>query len=274
MTTSTAPPLDTSRYPRVAAYLDAYCSGPGAGTENEPHAAELAFSIGRARVSQEPFTVATVDGFLPDPLYQDVLRDWPQLTLNPVNVGGGSAKHVGSRHSAGLQSWKPETVDTPDTWGSLARLTRSAPLTRALFTRFADVVEDNLAHPDVRNITQPGFRLWANQDRGQAEALGAHVDSLPKLLTIVLYLDLRGPTTDESTRRWGTTTYAIAPDEVETVSFSPNTGRTPAGHIYFRPNRAFIMPNCSSALHGVTGGEAGVTRRSLMWGYWLITSKS
>ncbi|MFD6563056.1 hypothetical protein [Micromonospora profundi] len=273
MTRSKPIPLDTSRYPRVAAYLDAYCDGPGAGTADEPHAAELAASIGDAQVSRQPFEIATVDDFLPADLYGDVLRDWPLLTLKPVNVGKTGSKHVGSRRSVGLQSWKPNTDDGDDTWARLARVARSAPLTRALFTRFADVIEGNLGHPDVRHITQPGFRLWANQDQGESEALGAHVDSLPKLLTIVLYLDLSGPTTNESSRRWGTTTYAIAPDEVPTVDFSPNAGRTPAGHVEFCPNRAFIMPNCSSALHGVAGGEADVTRRSLMWGYWLITPK-
>jgi hypothetical protein len=262
--------LDADRYPRVARFLQDYSAGPGVSTP----IADLSSDVGRCEVADAPFAAAAIDDFLPRDLYDNVLSEWTTLALKPVAVGQPDTKHVGSRHSFRLHNWKP-SVDAPSgVWDTISQIVRATPFVTSLFTRFADTVEANLAHRDLEGCTQAGFRLWANQDSGAAEALGAHVDSLPKLLTIVLYLDLSGPTTPASPRHWGTSFYEIEPDSVKTVDFSANAARTPAGNIEFRPNRAFVMPNTSHALHGVAGGEAGITRRSLMWGYWYTRPRT
>ena len=99
--------------------------------------------------------------------------------------------------------------------------------------------------------------------------MGAHVDALTKLLTIVIYLDLSGAITDGSPGLWGTALYGEDQSTAQPLQFTPNAGMPVARQIEFAPNRAFIMPNRAGALHGVGGGEAGVTRRTLMCGYYL-----
>ncbi|WBC01102.1 hypothetical protein [Micromonospora sp. WMMA1976] len=267
MTTTADRSLDRKQFPRVAAFLDAYAEGPGQNDDSV--AFDLRHTIDRAAVTTAPFEVATIDEFLPPELYNAVLDEWHTYDIKPVNLPG--SKYVGSRQGTRLMNWtRDEPGTSTATWGKLADVLRSASFTSALFTRFAPTVEANLSHPDVADAATAGFMMWANQDHGADEALGAHIDGLHKLLTIVLYLDLQGPTTPDSNRLWGTTLYDIEPDSLKTVDFSPNAAHRPAGVVEFRPNRAFVMPNSSNALHGVAGGQEGVTRRSLMWGYWFF----
>lgn len=268
MTATATPSIDAAKFPRVAAFLAGYAQGPGAVAASDT--VDFAPALARATVTDKPFVVATIDDFLPDDLYRSVLSEWDTIPLEPVTLSG--AEYVGSRKGAQLLRWTPDhiTDGTATTWDKVADAARSEALARALFTRFAPVVEANLAHPDLADAANPGFVLWANQDHGADEALGAHLDGGHKLLTIVLYLDLDGPTTPESNRLWGTALYDAEPGEVKPVEFSANASRNPAGHVEFRANRAFVMPNINHALHGVAGGQEGVTRRSLMWGYWYF----
>lgn len=270
MTTPAHPSLNPDQFPRVAAFLDKYAAGPGAVPTGD--LVDLVGSVQRAAVTYKPFATATIDNFLPADLYRAVLNDWHAVDLKPVNLPG--AEYVGSRRGAQLTRWTAEgdTEALTATWSRVADAVRSATFVRALFTRFASTVEANLAHPEVADAELPGFVLWANHDHGADEALGAHLDGLHKLLTIVLYLDLTGPRTPDSGRLWGTTLYDIEPDAIKPVEFSPNAHHEPAGYVEFRPNRAFVMPNINKALHGVAGGQEGVTRRSLMWGYWAFGS--
>jgi hypothetical protein len=270
MTAATHRSIDLDQFPEVAAFLDKYADGPGAVPAGD--VVDLAGTVERAAVTDKPFVIATIDNFLPDDLYRAILDDWHTIDLKSVDLPG--AEYVGSRKGAQLLNWTPDhDVNAPaTTWDRVADAARSAAFARALFTRFAPTVEANLAHPGVADAADPGFVLWANHDHGPDEALGAHLDGLHKLLTIVLYVDLEGPTTPESGHLWGTTLYDIEPDAVKPVEFSPNASREPAGHVEFHPNRAFVMPNINNALHGVTGGQEGVTRRSLMWGYWYFGS--
>jgi hypothetical protein len=268
MTTTTPAPLDTERFPKVAAFLEAYTAGPGDLGRSD--VADLAGTVERVVQNDEPFPVATIDDFLPRDLYHQVLRDFDTLSFTPPTIPG--AGYVGSRKASKLQDWKPGIGEGDTLWDDIARAARAPRFVRALFTHFASVVEQNLSDPRVADASNPGFVLYANLDQGRDadEALGAHVDALHKLLTIVLYLDLSGPTTAESYRLWGTAVYHDDGTR-NTVEFSPNASHQPAGHVRFRPNRAFVMPNTARSLHGVAGGEDGVTRRSLMWGYWMFS---
>lgn len=268
MTAAASPGIDAVRFPRVAQFLTGYAQGPGAVAAGGT--ADFAATLGRTAVTDKPFVVATIDDFLPGDLYRSVLAEWGAISLEPVTLSG--AEYVGSRKGAQLLRWTPDRVadGMVTAWDKVADAARSAAFACALFARFAPVVEANLAHPDLADAANPGFVLWANQDHGADEALGAHLDGGHKLLTVVLYLDLDGPTTPESNRLWGTALYDAEPGEVKPVEFSANASRNPAGHVEFRANRAFVMPNINHALHGVAGGQEGVTRRSLMWGYWYF----
>jgi hypothetical protein len=91
-----------------------------------------------------------------------------------------------------------------------------------------------------------------------------------KLLTIVVYLKLEGPTNKDSADFWGTTLYTIDGGSIEPLQFTPNDEREPARRVSFAMNRAFVMPNDMTAYHGVAGGQRDVTRKTLMCGYWLF----
>jgi len=258
--------LDRSQFPRVAAFLDSYAQGPGGATSDGVLA--LAEAVGRVDVTKLPFVAATIDDFLPLELYNRVLDAWESLDLRPVDLPG--ATYVGSRQGQQLVNWpesQPPTAQA-EVWETLSAAIRSRQFVSALFTQFAETVEANLGLEEFAHPGQPGFVLWANHDQGPDEALGAHLDASRKLLTVVLYLDLQGAVTADSTRLWGTTLYEMEAGAAKPVEFSLNANHDPAGVVEFRPNRAFVMPNLNTALHGVAGGQAGVTRRSLMWGYW------
>jgi len=147
----------------------------------------------------------------------------------------------------------------------VAQIARNPRFVRALFERFADTIEGRLALLDP--VGEPGFTLWANTDNGTAEALGAHLDHIRQLLTVVLYLDLEGAVSAESPRLWGTSLYDAGGEDVSHAYFRPGATLLSGGYAAFQTNRAFVMPNSARALHGVSGGEEGVTRRTLMWGY-------
>jgi hypothetical protein len=266
MAASVLPTLDRGRFPRVAAYLDSYEQGPGAATSNGVLALEE--TVIRAKVIERPFAVATIDDILPAEFYSRVLAAWKSLDLRPVDLPGTT--YVGSRQGQQLVNWSASqsATERAGIWDTLSAEVRSPRFVRALFTQFADTVEANLGLDEFTRTGRPGFVMWANHDHGPNEALGAHLDASRKLLTVVLYLDLQGALTAESTRLWGTTIYEMEAGATKPVEFSLNASRDPAGVIEFRPNRAFVMPNINTALHGVAGGQAGVTRRSLMWGYW------
>ena len=85
----------------------------------------------------------------------------------------------------------------------------------------------------------------------------------------MIYLDLSGAVTHDSPDRWGTALYASGSSGTEPLEFTANASRPVSKRVTFVSNRAFIMPNRAGALHGVSGGQAGVTRRTLMCGYYL-----
>jgi hypothetical protein len=262
-------------HPRVAAFLAAYEAGPGAMTaEQTDELIDLTDSMKRMHVLDSPFMFGTIDGFFPDEIFQAVLRDWPaESALATVALqaeGDPATDYFGSRKTKLLENWAAG-VGCPysETWNRVSSALRAPALVRSMFARFADVIESNLDSLNVSTSNIPSFKLYANFDQGVKEALGAHVDALCKLLTIVVYLDLSGDLTDESARSWGTALYDAKPGAVEPLSFSSNADHSVAHQIEFAVNRAFVMPNTSRALHGVAGGQKGVLRRTLMCGYWL-----
>lgn len=272
MTYAAATTTGLDGYPRVSAFLDAYVAGPG--SDGGAEAPDLTPALARAETVPAPFTIATIDDFLPLDLYHQILRDWATLVLGAPSISGSTSAYVGSR--TGIKLYDYATGQAPQqgtSWDKVVRLARHPRFVRQLFTRYAAVVEDNLTNPAVAGAAVPGLVLWANRDHGPDEALGAHLDGLHKLLTIVLYLDLDGPTTAASAHLWGTAVYQIDPGTVTPVEFSSNAARQTAGSVEFRPNRAVVMPNNDRALHGVAGGQDGLTRRSLMWGYWYHQRK-
>jgi hypothetical protein len=230
------------------------------------------------KITEAPFKHGTIDGFLPDDLYQDVLRDWPdRAALSTVSLPQGedlaSSSYLGSRKTKLLENWADENRNEVATWNRLSLSLREQNFVRALFTRFSGVIEDNLIALNPSRDSVVSFKLYANFDQGEKEALGAHVDALRKLLTIVVYLDLEGPLNEASSELWGTTLYEADGDAIKPVRFSSNSDHRVGRKIAFSPNRAFVMPNTSSALHGVTGGQKGVMRRTLMCGYWLMAPR-
>ncbi len=272
--------------PRVAEFLLAFDAGPGAAIAARANGSgELTASLTRLQVGHDPFTHGTIDGFLPDSLYAAVLRDWPaDSELSAVPLPGTdtpSGGYVGTHTTRLLQEWHAdelpmawsatgEQARTSQTWDRVSAALRSPAFVRGVFTRFAKTIEANLATLGDTAAGQPGFRLYLSLDQGPEEALGAHVDALRKLLTIVVYLDLAGAVDNDSEQLWGTALYDTAAGAVRPVEFSANSAHRLAHRIGFTANRAFLMPNDSRALHGVAGGQAGVVRRTLMCGYWLF----
>jgi hypothetical protein len=255
--------------PLAASYLDRYATEPGAAPAADP-AADLTPALSRMSVHEEPFAFATIDSFLPPDLYGAVLAGWPpDEAFTAVTLGGASPGYFGSRKQMTAENTATgATADSPALTAARAAL-RNPAFVRGLFGAFGHVIEDNLAGLGPAASDPPCFKLYANIDAGVSEALGAHVDALTKLLTIVIYLDLAGSVTGGSPARWGTALYPRDPATARPLQFTPNAGMPVARQVEFAPNRAFVMPNTPGALHGVSGGEDGVTRRTLMCGYYL-----
>lgn len=268
-TSSTAARQRPAPGPLAAAYLDRYAAGPGTAPATAP-AADLTPALGRMSVRREPFTFATVDDFLPLDLYVAVLAGWPpDSDFTAVALDGVSPGYFGTRKQMTAENTATGvTAGAPALTAARAAL-RNPAFARALFTAFAGVIEDNLAGLGPAAGDPACFKLYANVDAGNSEALGAHVDALTKLLTIVIYLDLAGAVTSASPARQGTALYPRDPAAARPLQFTPNAGLPVATQVEFAPNRAFAMPNTPGALHGVSGGEDGVTRRTLMCGYYL-----
>jgi hypothetical protein len=269
-TTASVGARSASLPPRVAAFLDAYDASGIAG-HPDPNE-QLTGALDHMHTADAPFPHGLIDGFLPLAFYRTLLESWPaDAELAPVSLPG--TEYVGARATR-LVDARPAS---PDAWTPpdpavvrLAAALRAPAFVRALFTRFADVVERNLQDLDVTQRDSPGFRLYLCRDAGEADALGAHLDALRKLLTIVVYMDLTGTLTAESDEAWGTALYPAGAEKITPVTFTPNAQHTALARVPFAPNRAFVMPNTARSLHGVAGGQADVTRRTLMCGYWLF----
>ncbi|MCG5219213.1 hypothetical protein [Streptosporangium sp. KLBMP 9127] len=260
-------------YPLVEDFLTRYEQGPGALDEfaGVPEI-DLAPTLDHMRVLERSFTVATIDDFLPETLYQDILRDWPAAEAFAAVTGlpgAASTAYIGERRQRIVDNSLAGDGLSGATWLRLRLALRHPRFVRGLFTCFADTVERNLATLDLSSLDTTNFKLYANLDAGVSDALGAHVDALPKLLTIVVYLDLKGAVTPDSATRWGTALYSAQPGAVRPLTFTSNADHQAVHQLDFAPNRAFVMPNAPHALHGVLGGEPGVERRTLMCGYWL-----
>ena len=257
---------------RAAEYLERYARDPGAplaGQENQP--TSLAPVLQRMQLHDAPFRFATVDSFLPQDLYAAVLASWqPEAAFTTVSFSGVPSGYFGSRKQQVVENSATGIArDDPPVWAAVRHALRHADFVRCLFSAFSDIIEANLTSLGPQAQDAPCFKLYANIDAGPTEALGAHIDALTKLLTIVIYMDLSGAVTSDSPGRWGTSLYGDDQSATQPLQFTPNAGLPVAKQVEFAPNRAFIMPNKAGALHGVGGGEAGVTRRTLMCGYYL-----
>ncbi|MFE9687432.1 hypothetical protein [Streptomyces sp. NPDC006285] len=264
--------------PRVTDFLTAYEASALASAPDTPSYPDLSPAVTRLTSCSSPFPYGTIDGLLPDDLYDGITRHWPaDPHLDAVTLTGPSgapARYIGSRKTKFVDTTphdRPATVQET-IWKKTALALRDPRLVRALFQRYADTVEANLRALAQGSPGTPGFRLYLNQDAGAKEALGAHIDALRKILTIVIYIDLRGPVTDDSSRCWGTALYDSEPGTIKPLEFSSNADHRPVTHVMFAPNRAFVMPNAPRSLHGVAGGQPGVVRRTLMCGYWLSSA--
>lgn len=257
---------------RAADFLAAYEHGHGAAaTASPPHPPiDLIPALSRMRTHDAPYTFATIDSFLPSGLYQAVLGAWPpEPEFSAVTLSGAPSGYFGSRQQLTIENSAARTAVGAPAWLAIRQALRSPSFVRALFTRFSAAIEANLAALGPRARNAPCFKLYANLDTGENEALGAHVDALTKLLTIVIYLSLSGDVTDDSPTRWGTALYTAEPGAATPLQFRANAGLPVARQVQFAENRAFVMPNAAGALHGVCGGENGVTRRTLMCGYYV-----
>lgn len=260
-------------FAKTASFLEKYGTHFNGGEPSDGRtAADLVQSVSRMRVETYPFPYGLIDDFLPADIFDAVMRDWPSessleavpLPTSSGYLGSRKARLIDDRDSDGIKT------TTEGTWESVASALRDPVLVHALFSRFSDVVENNLSEAVDEPEVNPGFRLYQCVDKGQDEALGAHVDSLRKLLTIVLYVQIEGEVDADSERLWGTSLYDVTPGSVAPVTFSRNSDYRPAASVKFVSNRAFVMPNNSRAHHGVAGGQASVLRRTLMCGYWAL----
>ncbi|MFI2790408.1 hypothetical protein [Kitasatospora sp. NPDC018614] len=260
----------TTAHPRLARYLDGYQRVIGA--DIPAGAAELLPALNRLSMHDDPFPFATVDDFLPEDLYRSILANWPsQSGFDPVArfVEGQPKAYLGSRKERIIENFAGS--DAPmatETWNRTRLALRHPEFVRSLFERFADPLEEHLGLDRLLDRKQPNFKLYANQDTGATEALGAHLDAAPKLLTIVVYLQLEGDTDETSVNRYGTALYECRAGEHDFLNFSSNAAHRTAHQVQFAPNRAFIMPNSPVSLHGVAGSQDGVLRKTLMTGYW------
>ncbi|MEV6676352.1 hypothetical protein AB0N09_05705 [Streptomyces erythrochromogenes] len=257
-------------HPRLTRYLDGYQHVIGADIPSG--AAELVPALGRLHLHTDPFPFATVDDFLPEDLYRAILANWPsQSGFDQVArfVEGQPKGYLGNRKERVIENFAGN--DAPmatETWNRSRLALRHPDFVRSLFQRFAGPLEEHLGLEQLRERDQPNFKLYANQDAGITEALGAHLDAAPKLLTIVVYLTLEGATDGSSREQWGTALYDCRPGERDYLDFSRNADHCLAHQVTFIPNRAFIMPNTAASLHGVAGGQPDVLRKTLMVGYW------
>lgn len=266
MTDARPSTFDAEKFPHVARFLARYATHFDAdGADVNEH--DLSAAVKHMVVREDPFPTATIDDLLPQQLLSEVRQSWSELVFwDPADLQR-PASFIGTRAVLRLQrTGDPDAVPPPGTvWEQMAQAARDPRFMRPLFEQFADVIESRLATLDP--VGEPGFTLWANTDNGTAEALGAHLDFIRQLLTVVLYLDLEGAVSAESPRLWGTALYQATGENVGQAEFRSGEDLVGGGYAAFQPNRAFIMPNSASALHGVAGGEEGVTRRTLMWGY-------
>ena len=273
MTTADQPA--TNHATNLTDFLATYMANPR--HRPTPEDSTLQGAADRMSIHTAPFTHGVIDDFLPSKLYDDVVAAWPgHGVLTAVSLPG-NGHYVGSRHAHLLENEDGRSSDTltGHPWDTVRSALRSAALLSSLAERFSATLEHNLAAlPTPTDARTATFKLWANQDEGKSEALGAHVDDLRKILTIVVYLQLSGDTDADSARRWGTALYDGERARTAPMAFSANSSHTPVAHVEFAANRAFVMPNAASALHGVAGGQDGVTRATLMCGYWLSTDPS
>ncbi|MBY3425467.1 hypothetical protein HFN86_35745 [Rhizobium laguerreae] len=258
---------DTLSNERVGDFLDSYKSSINVLTP----AADLSSSLGRMKIFSHPFVYGVIDDFLPTALFESVTQNWPSpADFGDVTLPG--AEYLGSRKSILLDG--PGQKASGEVWAAVSNSLKAPETAMSIFNTFRDTIETNLASLRDFDRSSPGFRLYACRDAGSKEALGAHVDAMRKVLTIVVYVGLVGPVRDGHDRLWGTSLYDVRENSVEPLRFEENAKYEPAEFVGFRPNRAFIMPNDKRALHGVIGGESDIERRSLMCGYWLFSDQS
>ncbi|MFZ3491919.1 hypothetical protein ACODT5_01515 [Streptomyces sp. 5.8] len=260
----------TIAHPRLTRYLDGYQRVIGADIPTGP--AELLPALDRMTLHTDPFPFATVDDFLPENLYRSILANWPsQSGFDPVArfVQGQPKGYLGNRKERIIENFAgSEAPMATETWNRTRLALRHPEFVRPLLERFAGPLEEHLGLDRLNDRDQPNFKLYANQDTGATEALGAHLDAAPKLVTIVVYLRLEGDTDETSVNRYGTSLYECRAGEHDFLNFSPNAAHRTAHQVQFAPNRAFIMPNSRISLHGVAGSQDGVLRKTLMAGYW------
>lgn len=254
--------------PKVAAFLDAYEAGPGAIPTGAREPLDLTDTVSRMRVKDTPFTYGIIDDFLPRNVYETVLRDWPQSSFNNVEMATAPDADVGSRKVQLIEdSSEPSNEGAVGIWKQVGEALRAPSFVRGLFNRFADVIGANVTSLSDVALSKPGFRFYRCFEQGTQDALRAHFDVPWKLITIVVYVKLTGAVTEDSEEFWGTSLYKAEPGAYKPLEFTPNADHELATRVHFIPNRAFIMPNSSRALHGVAGGQADVQRRTLMCGY-------
>ncbi len=252
--------------PQVNAFLEAYAAQPVMLTAHA--SVDLTDTIGRMRVEDTPFMYGIVDDFLPKAVYEAVLREWPAPSaFRPAQT---QDDELNSRQIRLIEDTSdPDRDPATGVWNRVGEALRAPSFVRDLFTRFSAVIETNLTTIGDTTGRVPAHVFSQSVDQGTKEALGAHLDSPWKLLTIVIYVDLRGAVNQHSEQLWGTALYDMEPGADPLPDFIPNTGRELAGRVGFVPNRAFVMPCSNRSLHGVTGGQPDVQRRTMMSAIWL-----
>lgn len=253
-------------------FADAYASK--SYVDSEPDAAltrHIVEAVKACAMEGAPFPHAEVLGFLPDDVYAEALAEWPDDgVFNAVELKGSD--YVGSRRAHILCDWPrvPGACALDGVWARIGKTLGSPEVVKAMFEHFSPVLDAQIATFAAAAAETPGFRMYLCRDAGVSDALGAHVDALRKLLTVVIYLDIDGDTDAESPAKWGTRLYNDQGEVNKPLDFTENCRHDTAKTVRFVRNKAFLMPNTPASLHGVAGGQPSVVRKTIMCGYWLF----
>ena len=239
-------------------------------------------SIEHAELKCHPFSYLEVDNILPKKTLRQMLNNWPEQQLFSKVESyssfetSSSRSNVGSRSSILIQdksvNLTPSNNDLLSTfWSGFADVIRDVRIFRSLIKKMHHPLGQHLDDIGDINKSVPGFRMYLCQDEGECAALGPHIDATRKVMTLVFYVSLSGLVTVNSPKAWGTALYSLPDDDnVAPLVFLKSGKYEVSKEVEFEANKVWIFPNNNSALHGVSGGEAGVVRKTVMCGYWLF----
>jgi len=223
-------------------------------TELEPHmerlgktmrkvttAQRIADAVGRAPLQLEPFAYSVIDGFLPDRLYESLVRGLPPVQLFTNRPPGKQQLAV---------PFELAPVYSQRVWTHLATELVPNVIAPLIVEKFRAPIDDwirqNWPELDPRSVELHGSggRIMF---RRRGYRIPPHRDPKWSFITCIMYIARPG---DDET--WGTQLYSVADDE-EAKNAAPywineNQCRL-VDDVKFKPNRVLVFLNSAGA-HG------------------------